>query len=174
MDPFDVGGTNVKSYDWPNQPGARPDRAVPGPRPLPAPPQPEIPRKLYFQLDRPKGHEELEYAVRRDQDLSPLLELAAWTRQVRGASIRLYGQASSEGPEVLNESLAQARAALVEIFLWRASADFEHNTVSSVGFGETGARPIREHWYVIISVRGHAVAKQTEFPRVGNLPSEVQ
>ena len=66
--------------------------------------------KLYFRFDRPKGAEDLEHAVRRDQDLSKLLEFADWTREVRGASIWIWGRASSEGPEVLNSGLSDARA----------------------------------------------------------------
>ncbi|NJM06668.1 hypothetical protein HC891_11515 [Candidatus Gracilibacteria bacterium] len=65
---FDVDGAEIQDYKWMQQPGEQPDPQPPGPRHLPAPSAPTL-RRIYFRYDRPRGAENLEEAVRPDQDL---------------------------------------------------------------------------------------------------------
>jgi outer membrane protein OmpA-like peptidoglycan-associated protein len=74
---------------------------------------------------------QLADAVRRGQDLRPLLDLAHWLRRVTGAVIVFSGHASSEGAESLNHNLAISREDVVEFFLFRASADLKNNRIPS-------------------------------------------
>jgi hypothetical protein len=171
-EPFEVDDADITDYDWGNQPGARPDMPAPGPTHPPAPQPPNL-GALHFRLDHPRGDESLEHAVRRDQDLEPLLALADWTREVRGASIWLLGRASSEGSEVLNTNLSLARAELVRFFLWRAGADLERNVVHTIGLGAAGSQPSPDHRCVLIWVGSRGYAKRQIYPAVGNLPSEL-
>lgn len=171
-EPFEVDGTDIRSYDWGSQPGARPDAGVPRPQHESAPEPPAV-GTLHFKLDRPRGGELLEHAVRRDQDLEPLLRLADWTREVTGASIVLVGRASSEGPEVLNQGLGTARAELVKFFLFRAGADLDRNRVRTISLGEFAAQRGPDDRTVSILLLNHGRSKQQFNPAVGNVPSEV-
>jgi hypothetical protein len=172
LHPFEVNDRTIRGYDWQHQPGARPD-VQPGPANLPAPPPPAIPSRLYFQLNRPDGDTELADAVRRDQDLRPLLQLADWLRQVSGAVIILNGHASSEGPEHVNANLAVERTELVHYFLFRAGADLSHNKVLRLSEGERGASATPEWRFVGITILWPGHAKQTVWGTVSRLPSEV-
>lgn len=173
-DLFDVDGTDVgDEYDWTNQPGNKPDPEPPGPRHLPAPNPPITQKRLFFKYDRPRDGENLEKAVRSDQDLHFLLDLANWTREVRDAEIYLEGHASSEGPDYHNNNLASTRANLVEFFLFRADADLRNNKATQAAMGETGAEPKAEWRYVDIVIRGQPVSKQQAKVPNPNLPGEV-
>jgi len=133
-----------------------------------------MPDYLYFKLDLPRSSEDLEDAVRSDQDLEPLLEFAKWTRLVRGAVILLRGQASSDGSELMNENLAQARSQLIEFFLWRASADLENNLILHLSSGEHGAAATRDWRYVAITVILKGVSRQQVWTPASGLPSETR
>ena len=176
LEPFEVEGDEVprEEFDWEKQPGDKPD--APGPAPVfEAPPaRPAVPDKLFFKLDRPRSGQPLERAVRADQDLTPLLELARWTREARGAEIRLVGHASSEASEVYNKSLASARAALVEYFLFRAGADFGNNVAKASDVGEDGASPTRDWRFVEIEIGGTPTGRQLVNVPNTNLPSETR
>jgi outer membrane protein OmpA-like peptidoglycan-associated protein len=172
LEPFEIGGDEMKGYDWKNQPGA--PTSVPGPQPTfeQAPPAPSIPARLYFRLDLPTGGESLEQSVRSDQDLRPLLALAEWTREVRDAEIGLVGHASADGPEVDNNNLGGARASLIEFFLFRAGADLDHNRVITSSQGETGAKTGPEWRFVELSLRGRALAKRQVWGPTIGVPAE--
>lgn len=174
LEPFDVGGETIGDYDWLTQPGAQPDALQPDPTHEVAPVPPPLPDYLYFKLDRPTGTEDLEHAVRSDQDLEPLLEFARWTRLVRGAVVLLRGQASSDGSEVLNENLAQSRSHLLEFFLWRASADLENNTILHLSSGEHGAAATRDWRYVAITIIWKGASRQQVWTPASRLPSEAR
>lgn len=172
LDPFEVDDRIIRGYDWQHQPGSRSD-VQPGPANLPAPAPPTIPSRLYFQLNQPDGDMELADAVRRDQDLRPLLQLAHWLRQVSGAVIVFNGHASSEGPEHVNANLARARGDLVEYFLFRAGADLSHNTILQLPEGARGASATPEWRFVGITILWLGHAKQTAWGTASRLPSEV-
>jgi len=172
LEPFEVGGERISDYDWLTQPGAKPDAPQPGPAHDVAPPPPSLPDYLYFKLDLPRSSEDLEHAVRSDQDLEPLPEFAEWTRLVRGAVILLRGQASSDGSEVMNENLAQARSQLVEFFLWRASADLDNNSILHLSSGEHGAAATRDWRYVALTIILKGVSRQQVWTPASGLPSE--
>jgi Family of unknown function (DUF5995) len=173
LEPFEVDGENVADYDWFNQPGGEADAPGPAPEFLPAPPAPSVPEKLFFKLDRPNAEDKLENAVRGDQDLAPLLELAEWTRQVRGVELIFEGHASEEGEEYENYNLAHSRAFLIEHFLFHQNADLVNNQVNLVSKGEESAKRGPEWRYVVITVAGNARSKQQYTPENKNLPSEV-
>jgi hypothetical protein len=172
LEPFEVDGNFIRGYDWQHQPGIRPD-TQPGPTQLPAPPPPPVPRRLYFRLNRPNGDLELADAVRADQDVYPLLRLAAWLRRVSGAVIILSGHASSEGAEHTNANLSAARTGLVEYFLFRAGADLRRNTIVQLPEGERGASATPAWRYVEITVPWRGFAKHTVWSTARGLPSEV-
>jgi hypothetical protein len=171
LSPFDVEGDNVRGYGWMSQPGLRSD--APGLHPLqrPAPSPPFLSLTLYFRLDRPRGGEPLEDVVRPGQDLQPLVDLAEWSRGVRDSVILLSGHASSEGTEVGNRNLALARAQLVEFFLWRASADLDHNNPVTLNLAEAGAEATAAWRKVVITVIP-GVSKEQVLPSNRTLPSE--
>ncbi len=170
-DPFEVDDTNVADYDWQTQPGVGTDTQPPPDHAPATPPPVEFPMRLFFRLDKPDGPTELADAVRRDQDLAPLLRLAEWTRSVRNAVIRLEGHASTEGPEYHNDNLAVARGDLVEFFLFRASADVDNNTMLQTPSGEIGSSATKEFRYVDIAVTSPGVSKQQVWSPASNLPS---
>lgn len=170
-DPFEVDGTDVAGYDWQHQPGVGTDTQPPpghGPPPLLPP---GFPMRLFFRLDKPDGPTELADAVRRDQDLEPLVRLAEWTRLVRNAVIRLEGHASSEGPEYSNDNLAVARGDLLEFFLFRASADIDNNMMIQTPSGQVGSSATKEFRYVDITVPSLGVSKQQVWSPASDLPA---
>jgi Family of unknown function (DUF5995)/Domain of unknown function (DUF4157) len=169
---FEVDGDDVRGYRWGRQPGLRHDEQ-PGPVHQPAPPVPSIPTRLYFRLGLPDRDMELADAVRRDQDLRPLLDLAHWLRRVTGAVIVFSGHTSSEGGEVLNHNLAIRREDAVEFFLFRASADLTNNRIVHNPLAALGAQPTPEWRYVAITVLLPGVAKETMWSTASRPPSEV-
>jgi hypothetical protein len=173
LEPFEVDDEVVKNFDWFNQPGAEPD--LPGPNPdfLPAPAVPAIPEKIFFKFDRPKPDDKLEHAVRDDQDLAPLLELAGWLKKVREATINLEGHASEEGKDYYNHNLGISRAFLIEDFLFHHNADITNNQIVLESRGEESAAKGPEWRYVKIEITGDFKAKQQFTPPNPNLPSEV-
>jgi hypothetical protein len=170
---MEVDGTNVRGYDWQHQPGLQRD-TQPGPVPMPSPEPPLVPRRLYFQLAKPDGEQQLADAVRRDQDLRPLLELARWLRGVSGAVVELSGHASLEGTEYFNANLAASRGGLVEYFLFRAGADLINNRIVQTPRGTQGSAPTPEWRFVEITVLDRGHGKQTAWGPANGLPREVR
>lgn len=170
---FEVNGEDVRGYRWGHQPGIRRDEQ-PGSVHQPAPALPTIPRRLYFRLALPDGDMQLADAVRRDQDIRPLLDLAQWLRRVSGAVIMLEGHASSEGAEHSNHNLSAAREDAIEYFLFRASADLTNNRIRHSPQGERGAQPTPDWRYVEITVVLPGFAKETSWPTASRLPSEAR
>ena len=168
---MEVAGDEVTGYDWQTQPGlpAQPQspEAVNPPATLPT-----VPEKLFFKLGLPEGPEPLEDAVRADQDLHFLLDLAEWTRGVKNAEIYLSGHASAEGTEVMNLSLSSARVDHIKFFLFRAGADLDNNHVYPAALGREGAKAGPEWRYVRIRVLGHPLFKQQKWGRATSVPGE--
>jgi hypothetical protein len=174
-DPFDVDGTSVlKEVDWLNQPGMTQDRAAPGPTYEAASQPPTMPPKLFFKLDRPRNDsEKLEDAIRSDQDLAAFVELAQWTRTVRGAHIHVIAQASDEGTDEHNKELSARRSFLFEYFMFKCGADMTNNTLTVENRGEGGASKGPDYRFVQVLIPTIGTGRQQHHTPNTNLPSEV-
>jgi hypothetical protein len=168
---MEVAGDEVTGFDWQTQPGLASEPQSPEAVNPPAT-IPTVPDKLFFKLGLPEGPEPLEDAVRPDQDLQFLLDLAEWTRGVKNAEIYLSGHASAEGTEVMNLSLSSARVDHIKFFLFRAGADLDNNHVYPAALGKEGAKAGPEWRYVRIRVLGHPLRKQQVWGRATSVPGE--
>lgn len=170
-----MDGTNVvNKVDWMNQPGMKQDQDAPGPTYEAASPPPQFPVKLFFKLNHPRqDSEKIEHAVRDDQDLAAFVELAKWTRTVRGAHLHLIGQASDEGTEQHNKELAVNRTFAFEYFLYKCGADLQNNKLTVENRGEGGASKGPEFRFVEISIKLNGTGRQQHHAPNTNLPGEV-
>jgi hypothetical protein len=172
-DTFEVDGTDVgKKVDWMNQPGLKPDARAPDDVYEPAPPPPPFPEKLFFKRNRPDRGENLEKAIRDDQDLAPYQALAEWTRKVRGAVIWFEGKASAEGPAYNNHNLANLRAFMLKYFMIKVGADWDNNTAIDVGLGDAGTTPDPQFRHVAVRIHNRGTGRQQHHAVNPNLPSE--
>jgi hypothetical protein len=174
-DAFDVDGTSVvDKVDWMKQPGMKQDQDAPKPTYEAASSPPPIPAKLFFKHNHPlHDSEKIEDAIRDDQDLAALVELAAWTRTVRGAHIHFIGQASDEGTEQHNKQLSAYRTFAVEYFLFKCGADLTNNKLTIENRGEDGASKGSEFRFVDISIKVNGTGRQQHHTPNNSLPSEV-
>lgn len=174
-DAFDVDGTNVvNKVDWTTQPGMKQDQATADSTHEAASAPPQFPVKLFFKLDHPKqDSEKIEDAVRDDQDLAAFVELAKWTRTVRGAHLHLIGQASDEGTEQHNKQLSAYRTFAFEYFLFKYGADLTNNKITIENRGEDSARKGPEFRFVQVEIKTNGTGRQEHHAPNRNLPSEV-